>query len=156
MRKILVASILFAGICATGIKASAADFYWAGSSDKKHITILDPSTISALQGGHKTFHLAEITVFTLWTDTAIEVDCGGSQARMTSIISHLAGGDTLDLSSQNKDVNVWHALDAGSGLAATRDLVCKYPDQKPTGDEVFKFPDFQTALERISAMLDKN
>jgi hypothetical protein len=80
---------------------------------------------------------------------------------MTSIINHLAGGDTMDLSSMNKNVNVWNTLVAGMGidgadLVKMRDLVCKYPDQKPTIDNVFNFPDFQSALERISAMLEKN
>ena len=162
MRKILVTAILSLGLWVGAPKtAAAADFYWAGSADNDHITILDPSTISAAQGGHKTFHLAEISEFTLWTDTTIEVDCGGNQVRMTSIINHLAGGDTMDLSSMNKNVNVWNTLVAGMGidgadLVKMRDLVCKYPDQKPTIDNVFNFPDFQSALERISAMLEKN
>jgi len=141
--------------------ALAADFYYIGSSDSEHITILDPSSISGTQGGHKTFHLAEITDFTLWIDRSIEVDCGSKQVRMVSIISHLAGGDTIDLSSYNKDVNVWHALEpglqiAGSDLTQTRDLVCKYPDQKPTGDQVFTFPDFQSALEVLSQVITNN
>ena len=158
MRKILVAAILAVGICVTAVKASAADFYWAGSSDMEHITILDPSTISAAQAGHKSFHLAEISTFTLWTDTAIEVDCPGNRARMTSIINHLAGGDTIDLSSQNKDVNVWHTLEpglqvGGADLVQMHDLVCKYPDQKPTADNVMSFPDFQSAMEAVSKMI---
>lgn len=161
MRKTLVVAIVAAGVCGAGLKtAAAADFYWAGSSDMDHITILDPSTISELPGGHKTFHLAEISQFTLWTDTTIEVDCGGSQVRMTSIINHLAGSDTMDLSSQNKDVNVWHTLQpglqvAGADLIKMHDLVCKYPDQKPTGNDVLSFPDFQSALERISAVIEE-
>ena len=54
MRRIIVAAIFAAGICWAGIKtASAADFYWAGSSDMEHVTLLDPTTISVLQGGHK-------------------------------------------------------------------------------------------------------
>jgi hypothetical protein len=159
MRKISVTAILVAGICVAGIKtAAAADFYWIGSSDMEHITILDPSTISASQSGHKTFHLADISTFTLWTDTTIEVDCGGNQMRMTSIINHLAGGDAMDLSSFNKDVNVWHTLVPGAqlngaDLIQTRDLVCKYPDQKPTGDQVMSFPNFQAAMEAISKIL---
>jgi hypothetical protein len=161
MRKIVVAAIFAAGICGAGIKtASAADFYWAGSSDMEHITILDPSTISALQGGHKTFHLAEITTFNMWNDTGIEVDCSGNQMRMISIVTYLGGGDGIDNSSQNKDVNVWHTLEpglqvGGADLVKMHDLVCKYPDQKPTGDDVLNFPDFQSALERISAMIEE-
>jgi hypothetical protein len=159
MRKIIVTATLVAGICVAGINtAAAADFYWAGSSDMEHIAILDPSTISAAPGGHKTFHLADISAFTLWTDTTIEVDCGGNQMRMTSIINHLAGGDAMDLSSFNKDVNVWHTLQPGlqidgADLVQTRDLVCKYPDQKPTGNQVMSFPNFQAAMEAVSKII---
>ena len=156
MRKTLVAVFLGVGIWSVSTKvASAADFYFIGSSDMEHITILDPSTIATAPGGHKTFHLADISLDTLWTDTGIEVDCGSSQARMTSVISHPAGGDALDLSSQNQDVNLWHDLDAGSGMAQTRDLVCRYPDQKPTGNKVMTFPDFHSALEAISRMISE-
>ena len=160
MRKILVALIVAVGFLAMASKpASAADFYYIGSSDKEHIVILDPSTISAAPGGHKIFHLADISEYTMWTDTAIEVDCGGNRARMISIISHLAGSDTVDLSSMNSDVNVWHALVAGLGvdgadLVETSALVCKYPDQKPSGDEVLTFPDFQSILERVSTVIE--
>jgi len=154
MRKIVVTAILFVGIwSATTEVASAADFYFISSSDMEHITILDPSTIATAPSGHKTFHLAEITLDTLWTDTGIEVDCVSNRARMTSVISHLAGGDALDLSSQNQDVNVWHDLDTGSGMAQTRDLVCRYPGQKPTGNQVMSFPDFQSAIGTLSRMI---
>jgi hypothetical protein len=68
----------------------------------------------------------------------------------------LAGGDKIDLSSYNKDVNVWHALEASSNLAQARDLVCKYPDQKPAENQVLTFPDFQSALEAVSQVITDN
>jgi hypothetical protein len=110
-----------------------------------------------MRDGHKSFHLAEITVSSLWTDYVIEVDCGGNRVRMTSVISYPGGDSSLE----NSDVNIWHTLEpgaqlAGADLVKTRDLVCKYPDQKPTGNTVLDFPDFQTALERVSALIEKN
>jgi hypothetical protein len=162
MKKLLVATILGVGLWVGASKAaSAADFYYIGSSDNDHITILDPSTISTAPGGNKIFHLAEISEFTLWADTGIEVDCIGNRARMISIVTHMTGGDAMDLSSMNSDVNVWHALVTGlkvdgADLVQTSALVCKYPGEKPTGDDVLTFPDFQSILERISNVIEKN
>ena len=163
MRKSVISALLGVALLPCVIKtASAADFYWAGSSDMDHITILDPATIGAAQNGLKTFHLAEISEFDLWTDTGMEVDCAGNRMRMTSILNHLAGdGDAIDLSSRNADVNVWHTLQPGlqvdgADLVKMHDLVCKYPDEKPTGDDVMNFDSFQVALERISTMISEH
>lgn len=130
-----------------------ADFYYAGSSDTDHMSIIDPTTISASQNGLKTFHVAEISEFNLWNDLTMEVDCGSRRWQLISIVSHLAGGDTLDMTSQNPNIHVWETPNAGSDGAHIQELVCRYPDKKPTGKSVFHFPNFQSALEAVSEVI---
>jgi hypothetical protein len=154
MRKSQAAAVFGATLCLCWtMSAKASDFYFAGSSDADHIAIIDPSTISAAQNGHKTFHLADISSYTLWIDFTMEVDCGSERWQLVSAISHLAGGSTMDFTSRNPNVHVWKTLDSGSNDMLNHDLVCQYPDKKPTGDNVLQFADFQSALEAVSNVI---
>ena len=129
------------------LPARAADFYILNISDDYRVLLLDPTTIVATPDGHRIYHLAEISEFDLWVDDRVESDCAGGRIRKLSALSHLAGGGTVPGLASPAD---WDAGGAGSAVASVNDVVCQWPDSKPTGNSVYAAPDFETAVTRIS------
>jgi hypothetical protein len=151
MRKSLIALSLAlgTGLCSSLIApVSAADFYILNVTDENEVSLLDPATIVAGQPGHKIFHLAEISEFDLWRDSKIEIDCPGARMRKLSAVSHLTGGTTVPgLSTPGP----WGQLRKGSVGSYVHDVICQWPNSKPTGSAVYPAADFKTAVSRISA-----
>jgi hypothetical protein len=153
MRKSLIASGLALG---TGFylwsiaSVSAADFYILNVTGENEVSLLDPATIIAGQPGHKLFHLAEISEFDLWLDNKVEIDCPGARMRKLSAVSHLAGGTTMPgLSTPGP----WDQLRKGSVGLYIHDVICQWPNSKPTGSAVYPAADFGTAVSHISARI---
>lgn len=145
MRKILIALGLALGWSA--VPAFAADFYILNVTNENSVSLLDPATIVSAQAGHKVFHLAEINKFELWVDNKVEIDCDGKRTRKLSAVSHLTGGDTVPgLSSPGP----WGALREGTVGLKIHDVVCQWPNSKPTGSSVYVATDFKSAVSRIS------
>ena len=127
--------------------AFAADFYILNITDGNNVSLLDPTTIVSAQGGHKVFHVAEIDEFDLWVDNKVEVDCAGEQSRKLSAVSHMGGGSTIPgLSSPGP----WGKLGKGTVGMKIHDIVCQWPNSKPTGSSVYVATDFKSAVSRIS------
>jgi len=129
------------------VPALAADFYILNVTDENNVSLLDPTTIIPAQAGHKAFHLAQIDEFDLWIDNNVEVDCAGKRSRKLSAISHLASGTTIQgLSSPGP----WNKLAKGTVGLRIHDVVCQWPNSKPTGSSVYVATDFKSAVSRIS------
>jgi hypothetical protein len=150
MRKSLIglSFALGAGFYSWSITAAfAADFYILNIADDNNVALLDPTTIVPAQAGHKVFHFAEIGEFDLWIDNNVEMDCPGKRSRKLSAVSHLGGGSTVQgLASPGPWVNL------GSGTVGLKihDVVCQWPDSKPTGNSVYVATDLKSAVSRIS------
>jgi hypothetical protein len=150
MRKSLIALgfALGAGLCSwSAAPAFAADFYILNVTDENNVSLLDPTTIVSAQAGNKVFHFAEIDEFDLWVDNKVEVDCAGERWRKLSAVSHLGGGSTQPgLSSPGP----WSKLRKGTVGLKIHDVVCQWPNSKPTGSSVYVATDFKSAVSRIS------
>lgn len=141
-------AILFAAFLSLSVSpALAADFYLLGSSYNDGWNLLDPTTISAAPEGHKIFHLAHGDSYDIWNEYTIEVDCASERLQLLSNVVH-EGSKTSD--APNENLHTWTILSKGSNIAHIRDVVCQWPEHKPTGDEVLVFPDFTSAVEHVS------
>jgi hypothetical protein len=94
----------------------------------------------------KTFHLAEIDEMDIWIDNNLEVDCAGKRSRKVAAISHLVSTTVQGLSSPGP----WIKLGKGTVGSYIHDVVCQWPNNKPTGSAVYVAADFKSAVSRIS------
>lgn len=146
----IITAILFV---VTGLKASASEFYYAANNDKNKVSIIDPAQIVELSNNHKTFHVAYIGEFDLWTDSTYEIDCSAMRIRTISVMNHLSEGDPMDLTQYN-DTVTWHDITVDSIGDSYKNIVCPFPQVKPERKNIVEYKDFNSAVKAESGFFD--
>jgi hypothetical protein len=119
--------------------------------DDPTATVLDPASIAVESDGSRTFRFAmvhdadsgEISEYTM------EADCSSLRWRQTHSTYTSGLGDV----SENSTPEDWETLEDGTNGAYMHKTVCDYPNNQPTGDQVFQADDYQTMLQKVAQIL---
>ncbi len=136
--------------------AQAADYYFGGivGEDDPQVLLVDPATIQPSTSGNKTAEFYWIGRNDFWTDEFVEMDCTASRWRVLHAVDNNEGADGAKELQRDDQARDWDDLEAGSFGAHMRDMVCKYPAEKPTGDDVFPAANRHQAIQQASEALE--
>lgn len=125
--------------------------YVQTDGDDKFVELLDPSSITTLANGHKIGSVSNISEFDLWQIDKMEFDCSSHQYQILTAISHLGGGDMMDVTHLH--ANGWEQVKPDEVDSLVYDTVCNWTPAKLTGSPVYSAADFPTAEHLISNRL---
>lgn len=154
MNRKLAGALAAALVVAVPRMAIAANFFLIDvdtetDKDDPAATVLDPASIVVESDGNRSFQFAIVHDIGEMYEFTMEADCSALRWRQTHSKYSSGMGDAVE----HADVEDWETLQDGTNGDYMHKLVCDYPDNQPTGDQVYQAADYQTALQEISQRL---